>query len=105
MKGLGSPAFVDPGLLTRGIIDSDRPHVIEQLVKAFMHYADKDLVMRPYNPGRHWILIVYSPTVDRVWYLDSSLPIDAKGNRMQRDYNEVIKIFNKYALAFSPIST
>ena len=53
MRGKECPAFLDPGLLTRNIIDLDRAHVIEQVVKAMVHFADKDIVMCPYNPGNH----------------------------------------------------
>jgi hypothetical protein len=89
------PTFIDPGLMMRNIIDSDRSHVVSQLVKAMAQYSDKEILMCPYNPGGHWVLIVIPVKHNHVWYMDSAKPMDAKGNRKARDYKEVANILNE----------
>jgi hypothetical protein len=98
INGKSNIAFVDPGLLARNVIDSDRGHVIQQMVKAIVQYADKDIVMCPYNPCNHWILVVFSVKLNCVWYVDPLRPRDGEGTLLTRDFSEVKRILDEYVI-------
>ena len=78
------------------MIDTQRAFVVEQVLKAMAWMADKDLVMCPYNPKNHWVLVILSVKNNKVWYLDSAIPKDPETHELhKRDFGEVIAILNE----------
>ena len=95
-KGKESPTYLDPQMMSRSLILSDRQAVIRYLVRAMRHYSDKEYLMIPYNPGGHWLLINISTKHDHVWYFDSNRPRDPDtGERLTRDYSDIMPIIDE----------
>ena len=75
---------------------ADRSAVVKYLVKAMRFYKDKEMLNIPYSTVNHWILVTISTMYDQVWYCDSSRPADPDtGERLTRDYDDVISIINE----------
>ena len=95
-RGKESPAYLDPQMMSKSLILSDRLAVNRYLVRAMRHYSDKEYLMISYNPGGHWLLINISTKYDRVWYFDSNKPRDPDtGERLTRDYSDVMSIIDE----------
>ena len=75
LKGKDCPAFGDPGIMVVNVIEYDRQGTVDHVVKLMCTYSDK-VVMYPYNPGGHYVLIAFSLEHNVVWYLDSNKPRD-----------------------------
>jgi hypothetical protein len=69
-----SPTYLDPQIVTRTNIDTNRPEVVAYFPKAMRHYRDKEMLVILFNTGNHWIILSISIKYDQVWYSDSSRP-------------------------------
>jgi len=63
--------FLDPELLSLSNIKSDKSYVVDYLGRAFNHFAKKEIIMFPHNPGGHWILVVVILKWSKVLCFDS----------------------------------
>ena len=63
--------FLDPELISLSNITSDKSYVVDYLGRALNHYAKKEIIMFPHNPGGHWILVVIIPKWSKVLCFDS----------------------------------
>jgi len=63
--------FLDPELMSLSNITSDKSYVADYLGRALNHYAKKEIIMFPHNPGGHWILVVIIPKWSKVLCFDS----------------------------------
>jgi hypothetical protein len=63
--------FLDPELMSLSTIQSDKSYRVNYVIKAFRHFAKKELIMFAHNPGDHWILVVIIPKWSKVLCFDS----------------------------------
>jgi hypothetical protein len=96
-KGKESPAYLDPQMAMRTNVHLNQPDVVAYFVKAMRHYKDdKEILVVPFNMGKHWVALSISTKYDQVWYCDSSRPIDPRtGDRLSRDWNDVIPVLDE----------
>jgi hypothetical protein len=68
------PAYLDPQIVMRTNIDTNRPEVVAYFAKAMRHYRDKNMLVILFNMGNHWVTLSIYAMYDQVWYCDSSRP-------------------------------
>jgi hypothetical protein len=73
-----SPVYLDLQIATRTNITLAQKDVVAYLVKTISHYKDKEILVIPFNMGKHWTLLSVSTKYYQVWYCDSSMLIDSK---------------------------
>ena len=69
----GGIRILDAGLLTKGQLDNARKEAVDTVVRAMNRFSDSQILCA-YNPGNHWILVVFSVKRNEVFYLDSLRP-------------------------------
>ena len=95
LKGKDCPTFGDPDMMAVNVIEYDRQGTVDHVVKLMCTYSDK-VVMCPYNPGGHYVLIAFSFEHNVISYLDSNKPTGTDNKkRLTHDYSIVKAIIDE----------
>jgi len=95
-KGRDCPAYLDPQMMSKALIMSDKQAVVRYLVRGMRYYADREWLFVPYNTGGHWVLINICTKDEITWFFDSSRPRDPDtGAPLARDYSAVIDVIDE----------
>jgi hypothetical protein len=65
-KGNESPTYLDPQMVTRTSLHMSRQDVITYFAKAMRHYKDKEMLVVPFNTGKHWVTLSISTKYNQV---------------------------------------
>jgi hypothetical protein len=96
--GKESPAHLDPQIVmgTNLQSSSQRQEVVAYFGKAMRHYRDKEMLVIPFNMGKHWLTLSIYTKYDQVWYCDSSRLTDPiTSDRFTHDWTDVIAVLNE----------
>jgi hypothetical protein len=75
---------------------SRQQEVFTYFAKAMRLYRDKEMLVKLFNTGNHWVTLTISTKYDQVWYCDSSRPTDPiTGDRLTHDWIDLIAILNE----------
>jgi hypothetical protein len=70
--------------------------VLAYFAKAMRLYRDNEMLVIPFDTGNHWVTLSISTKYYQVCYCDSSRLTDPIiGNRLTRDWTDVIAILNE----------
>jgi hypothetical protein len=65
--GKESPAYLDPQISIRTNLQmaSSQQEVVQYFVKAMRHYRNKEMLVIPFNTGKHWVTLSISTKYDQ----------------------------------------
>jgi hypothetical protein len=92
------PSYLDPqiSMRTNLLAANSRHDVVGYFIKAMRHYSDKEILVVPFNTGKHWVTLAISTKYDQVWYCDSARPTDSiTDERLTRDWTDIMAILDE----------